>query len=355
MANSYIRRIDKKKQDVRKVAAREIFNLEKLRKIYTSPEDTGEAVLRVFHVQNAPWATRFLLRKFNIDNRDDLVGTDFGRYVRHKRPERRGGKPFLSGKTWKVRHDPWRGISATSFGLDYLKQYKVPEPMSRMGVDVNDTEKMMELNCYNEDDNPVYGYDVYVQRVACYIQHKEVSLEVPTDPDIQNPYFQFPNGGSGGKGEKDPKEYIPNLSTLDNGSAILIFDNSHSGSIADTLIAARQQWESRWRRLPFYLAFESRDMMATDDQLSLQCSKIIMEDLFKGIVTVWDGFLDLAMDHVSILEDKIYEQPADETRAPELWTNSSLWLKVEKLMFLHVDIVKEMSVRLKELTGEFRA
>ncbi|KAK2757958.1 hypothetical protein FQN54_004364 [Arachnomyces sp. PD_36] len=342
---------DKRKADVRKVAAREIFNLEKLRKVYSEPETTGEAVLRVFHVQNAPWATLFLLRKFNIYNRDDIVGTDFGKYVKHKRPERRGGKPFLSGKTWKVRHDPWRGISATSFGLDYLKHYKVPDPVTRGGLDPNDTEKMMELNCYNENDDPVYGYDVYVQRISCYVQHKEVSLEVPNDPDIQNPYHQGENGGSNGNG-KDNKDYFPKLNTLDNGSAILIFDNSHTGSIADTLIAARQTWESRWRRLPFYLALESREMMATDEQLALQCSKIIMEDIFKGIITAWDGFLDLAMDHVSILEDKIYEQPADETRAPELWANSSLWLKVEKLMFLHIDIVKEMAVRLRELTDD---
>lgn len=48
-------------------------------------------------------------------------------------------------------------------------------------------------------------------------------------------------------------------------------------------------------------------------------------------------------------EDKIYESPADESRAPELWTNSNQWLKTEKLMFIHVDIVKEMKTYLKDL------
>lgn len=130
---------------MRKVATQEIFNLQDLRKVYTSPERNDEAVLRVFHVQNAAWATKYLLRKFNIDNRDDLVGTDFGKYLRHKRPEKRGGKPFLSGKTWKVRYDPWRGISKTSFGMDYLKQYQVPDSCEDDGL------KMMELNCYDEE------------------------------------------------------------------------------------------------------------------------------------------------------------------------------------------------------------
>ncbi|PGG95145.1 hypothetical protein AJ79_10227 [Helicocarpus griseus UAMH5409] len=349
--------IDFVKQDenevtIRKVAAQEIYDLEHLRKVYTNPERNSEAVLRVFHVQNAGWATNYLLRKFNIDNRDDLVGTDFGRYVRHKRPERRGGKPFLSGKTWKVQYDPWRGISKTSFGLDYFKQYRVSNPADRQRMaphGVEDALKMMELNCFDENDNPTYGYDVYVQRISCYIQHKQTAIEVPDDPDIRNPY-EPPKTDSAKDRAKN--EYIPRLNTLDNGNAILIFDNSHSNSIEDTLIAARRVWESRWRRLPFFLAFESRDLVATDEQLAFQCSRIILEDIFKALVAEWDSFLDLAMDHVSILEDKIYEQPADETRAPELWMNSNLWLKVEKLMFIHIDVVKEMRPRLVELEDD---
>lgn len=199
-------------------------------------------------------------------------------------------------------------------------------------------------------DNPKYGYDVYVQRVSCYIQHKQTSIEVPTNPDIKNPYIIEPAKTDSAK-NRLKNEYIPRLNTLDNGNAILIFDNSHNNSIEDTLIGARGVWESRWRRLPFFLAFESRDLVATDEQLAFQCSRIILEDIFKALVLEWDAFLDLAMDHVSILEDKIYEEPADETRAPELWLNSSIWLKVEKLLFIHIDIIKEMRPRLRELDG----
>ena len=56
------------------------------------------------HCQNADWAIQFLLHKFNITAKDSLVGTDFGKYVKYKRPERRGGKPFLSGKSWKTTY-----------------------------------------------------------------------------------------------------------------------------------------------------------------------------------------------------------------------------------------------------------
>ena len=116
------------------------------------------------HVQGADWAVHFLLDKYNINSRDDIVGTDFGRYVKYKRPERRGGKPFLSGKSWKTIHDPWRQVSKTSFGLDYLKHYPCERnPMARRG---DSKEKMMELNYYDEHDSPRYGYDVFVQRIV---------------------------------------------------------------------------------------------------------------------------------------------------------------------------------------------
>lgn len=187
-------------------------------------------------------------------------------------------------------------------------------------------------------DNPVYGYDVYVQRVSCYIQHKQTINEQPPTAN---------GDGFNKKETKRPKE------SFDNGNSIVIFDNSQSGSIEDTLVAARQLWECRWRRLPFFLAFESRDLVSNDEQLAFQCSRVILGDIFKVLSETWDGFLNLAMDHVSILEDKVYEQPADETKAPELWTNSSTWLKVEKLIYVHIDAVKDMRAQLQELTGRF--
>ncbi|KAL9625320.1 MAG: hypothetical protein Q9160_000383 [Pyrenula sp. 1 TL-2023] len=336
----------------RKVIAREIVNLKELRDLYASNRSDSSKSLRLFHVQNAPWATRFLLKKFNIHNRDDgLVGTDFGKYARYKRPERRGGKPILTGKTWRVTHDPWRGIARTSFGIDYLKPYRVKEDerrgRSRSREDFEAQNlKMMEFNCYDEEDNPTYGYDIFVQRLSCYVQHKEREPPAPSG-EVENPY----RNGTIKHSDLD-KQYVPKLDTLDNENAIIIFENSHSGSFEDTLIPARQEWEKHWRRLPFYLAYESKDIREDEDLLGLQCARMILDDVFKSVVGNWDTFLDIAQTHVGILEDKIYERPADETRAPELWYNSSSWLKAEKLLFVHMDIVKEMRIRLRELVDD---
>ncbi|KAL8909275.1 MAG: hypothetical protein Q9207_000285 [Kuettlingeria erythrocarpa] len=325
------------KEGMRKVATQEFDSITELRKLYTNPERGSEAVLRVFHVQNAAWATQFLLRKFNISAQDDLVGTDFGHYVKTKHRERRG-KPLLTGRSWKTVHDPWRGVNKTSFGLDYLKSYRVRQ------LELQDRRdaigKMLELNCYDDDGSPGSSWDVYAQRLSCYVQHKVSSVPAAYH-SVENPY----------QATGVRTEHFPRLESLDNGNVIILFDNSCSGSIDDTIITARQQCESRWRRLPFYLAYDSQDV-SNDDRMALECMKIILADLWTSVSESWDCLIDRANVHVDCLQDRIYETPEDESRAPELWTNASNWLKVERLITIHTNLVREMQNNLREMASE---
>ncbi|KAF2195270.1 hypothetical protein K469DRAFT_649019 [Zopfia rhizophila CBS 207.26] len=340
------------KEGRRKIVAQEFQDINGLRKFYKNQDLSQQAALRVIHVQNASWATRFLLRKFNIDASDDLVGTTFGRWAKYERPKLRGGKPVLNGKTFRTQRDPWRGVSRAAFGLDYLRSYA-----KHKMANSNQEMKMMELNHYDAFDNPTYGYDVYVQRLSVYIQRSEDEPSLPVDPDIRNPYneeeyqeyqrLRRQYGASVDANGHD--QYIPKLKTLDNGSTIIIFEQSQSGSVEDTLIGARQEIEQRWRRLTFYLP---REETSNDDRLATECMDFILRDIFKTLAYAWERYLGICETHVSILEDKIYENPADESRAPELWRNSSLWLKIERLMYLHGDIIKEMRNHLKELAED---
>lgn len=319
---------------MRKVAAQEIFGLQSLKKVYTHSPRVGEHFLRIFHVQNADWATGFLLQKFNLINHGNPARSNFGRYITYRRPERRGGKPFLGARSWSMQRDPWRGVSMTSFGLDYLRPY----PASAPGEAVQDKDlslKFADFNEFDEFDNPRRGPDIYVQRVSCYIQHRTGS-RLPPDLDPSdsetNPHARIPG--------KTPSQFI---NSFDNGNAVLIFDNSHTSHIADSLIAARGDWESRWRRLPFILVADGYCIEDSDDLASLLCMRAVIEDVFEAVINQWDVFMDVARSHVDILQEKTYEQPADETKAPELWLNSAAWLKVEKLLILHSQVSKEIS------------
>ncbi|KAF1983503.1 hypothetical protein K402DRAFT_396522 [Aulographum hederae CBS 113979] len=331
----------------RKVYAQEFHNLQSLKEYYADPPYRCPRALRLIHVQNAPWARKFLLRKFNIHHTDDLVGTTFGKWAQFDRPQRRGGKPILNGKSFRVHRDPWRGVSRAGFGMDYLKHYDAT------GLEGNADYKMMGLNNYDAQDSPAHLYDVYVQRLSVYIQHNEGPTKVPDDSEVQNPYIDQQRTRSnrspqlGGYHPKNGDDYVPILHTLDNGSAVIVFEDAQSGSCIDTLIGAREEIETRWRRLTFFLPEASND-----DRLALECMDLILRDIFKGLANAWDMWLKKGQVHVSILEDKIFENPADESRAPELWTNSSQWLKVEKLGMVHLNIIRELQGQLKEMTGD---
>jgi hypothetical protein len=217
--------------------------------------------------------------------------------------------------------------------------------------------KMMELNHYDSLDNPSYGYDAYAQRLSVYVQLAGEKQRRAVGPEIRNPYLhpEFEEDDLGeeqydtSKANGGRKKYVPKLDSLDNGSTIIIFEHSQSGSVYDTLIGARQQMEDRWRKLTFFMP---REDTTTDEQLAVECMDFILRDIFKALALVWEKYINICETHVSILEDKIYENPADESRAPELWTNSSLWLKVERLMSIHMEVVKEMRSYLRDVAHE---
>ena len=233
-----------------KIVAREFRAVHALHSFYKDHNRCVQASLRVFHVQNAPWAVFYLLKKFHIDDRDNLVGMEFANWLKHARPEWRGSKPILKGKTWRTQRDPWRGIRRTAFGTDYLKPCNIRATDEETRAAYHNADaKMMELNDYDDANNPIYTHDVFVQRLSAYIQFRD---GIPPPEDAKNPYGATAhlNGtprekAREGNGER-AKSKLPPLDSLDNGNTIILFENSQTGSVKDTLIGARQQTESRW-------------------------------------------------------------------------------------------------------------
>lgn len=359
-------RWDKAKKGKIKALGQEFKDIHGLRKLYDDTRRCKQAALRVIHVQNAPWAVRFLMHKYNIGPSDDLIGTDFGKWVKFTQPEWRAGRPLLKGKTWRTQRDPWRAIRRTGFGIDYLQAYDIrgdSEGSHLANSDIDrraagpgpDDKKMMELNCYDETDAPCYGWDVVVQRLGVWVQYSEG--EPRTQPGVKNPYVEAEKAW---KDDPEKEEWkhsegtngyvhrpkLPPFASLDNGNTIIIFENSPDNSVTNTLIGARQQIESRWRRLSLYLP---EDDIADDSRLALECTDLILEDVLKAVVANWEHFFNVTESHIAILEDKIYDSPADESRAPELWYNSSAWLKVERLAYIHAETVKELLTHIDDL------
>jgi hypothetical protein len=98
------------------------------------------------------------------------------------------------------------------------------------------------------------------------------------------------------------------------------------------------------------LSYEAVDV-TSDDRLAVEGMKVVTADIFTALSNTWEDLLELSNTHVTILEDKVYSAPDDETRASELWTNNYLWLKVEKLVGLHWDNIKQIRENLLSLTS----
>ncbi|GAB1725678.1 hypothetical protein NU195Hw_g4836t2 [Hortaea werneckii] len=330
------------------VAAQEFQDLGELQRFYEDPKRANSAALRVIHVQNATWATRFLLTKFNIDHPSEIAGMQgFSKWARYERPRQRNGKPFPNGRAFREQTDPWRNISRTAFGLDYLKPYATPHPMERKQQNIFSRKpvdaKMMHLNAY-EDSRTPYGWDVSVQRLSVYVQRSLGKPgKVSPDIEIRNPYAKPQERGHGPAGIREGEV---DLESLDNSNTVIVFETSASMLPRHCLVQPRNDFEKRWRRLSFYL---KREEAFNDAQLAAQCTNMVLTDVFHGLAVVWDDLLSTATDHVNILEDKIYENPADESRSPELWTNQAAWLKVNKIMWIHQDLVKQMQSQLRAL------
>ncbi|RPB21442.1 hypothetical protein L211DRAFT_851420 [Terfezia boudieri ATCC MYA-4762] len=340
----------KDENDFRRVITRKFKKLEELRSVYRT-ERSEANILRIFHVQNCSWGEDYLMRKHAFDaharihtssGNSSTGPTDFGRWVKERRPPRRLGKLMMSSRAWKTHSDPWRGVAKTAFGIDYMKAYSCEvdeEPRRRtLGEDgdaeVGERDRVLGLQGFDDEDNTIHAYNIYSQRLAVYVQYKYCTPPAP-HPDVVCP--------SGNNPRMSVKRY-------DNGNTILIIDNSHTNSIYDTLTPARGHLESKWRRLPF-TAKELFDGIEGDKEahINMYCMKAIVQDIFKALVSTWGKVLELSWEHVSILEDSIYEQPADESRAPELWENSAFWNRYEKLMFYHVDTMNDM----RRYLGEF--
>ena len=339
-----------------RVRSYEYNRVEQIKRLYRNRGRTDESILRVFHVQNFRDATEYLLGKFMI--RDDvapLIRSNFGRYVLQPKPDRRGGSPKPSSRTWDTEHDPWRGISKTSLLVDYLRYYDVsgadsdfcePDAHEHRYSRAKAAEvKVMELNGYTEQDDPTYKYDVCVQRSGLYVQYRNSSVANTDDGETENPY-QVPLRVPAGR----KANYIPDLDNLDNGNAIIFFDDSMSGNIYDTLIPARRGLEDRWRRVLFHLGTETSSPIQ-NSELGFECMKAITDDYFKrGLKLAWKSLLERSYEHVSILQNKIFEEPADESRAPELWTNSAMWLVLDKTLARQKTATEDMQAYLSKLT-----
>lgn len=151
------------------------------------------------------------MQKYNITQNHDRSRNAFSQWAKYDKPQRRGGRPMLTARAFRVDKDPWREVWRTGFGFDYLRYFKT-EHMHHAPAAAQDF-KLMELNKWEENTEgnsyPTHGYDVYVQRLSIYVQRNMSNLvstaeereEMP-NPHVRRTSVPDADAQNGGAGEK---------------------------------------------------------------------------------------------------------------------------------------------------------
>lgn len=335
--------------------------------------------LRIVHVQNSLWGRDFMFKKYGIadPSNPQRDGNAFAKWAQFSKPQRRNNRPVLNARAFRVDKSPLRNVWRIGFGADYLRYFAPSHmtPQNENGRDVTSADaeeyKLLSMNRWiasdGENSYAANGFDCYVQRLSVYIQrnmadaglanedwnYAAASSYAPRDSEeLERAERDEQKTGKNVqeiKFKKQKEQFSHYRDDFDNGTTIIVFESSHSGLVSDTLIQARAEIEKKWRRLFTDLP---RDDFATDSLLALECIDVAIGYILSGLIGSWDKLLSKLEEHVDILEEKIYENPADESRAPELWQNQNLWLKVEKLLYVQMEAFTTLRQYLRELSTE---
>ena len=208
---------------------------------------------------------------------------------------------------WRPADDRTWEVVRTAFGLEYL----VPQPpgtYSALEDEGNSTEPGIRSSKVVQTV-PDYG----LQRLSIYIQ-----LNKAEDHSVQL--------------SQVAKDRLP--FTLDN--SVIVCDSMYKGVRTGELISGRGAWQHLY------------------DDLEVEDTPIvsaIIQLLFDTIAGKWSAYVLSMHNHIAALEEIIYDQPADDRRAPVLWSISKQLLQAERLMKFHMLLLENVQRDLTDLIG----
>ena len=208
---------------------------------------------------------------------------------------------------WRPTDDRTSEIVRTAFGLEYL----VPQPLVSYSTPENERNSKRSGIKGSRMVQPVPDYGL--QRLSVYIQLNKVE-----DPAVQ--LGQFP---------KDETPFILN-------NSVIVCDSMYKGVPTGELISGRGAWQHLYDDL---------------DVVETPILSAVIQLIFDTIAGKWSAYVLSMHNHIAALEEIVYDQPADDSRAPTLWIISKQLLQAERLMKFHVLLLENVQRDLSNLPG----
>ena len=119
-------------------------------------------------------------------------------------------------------------------------------------------------------------------------------------------------------------------------SNILIFDCTSSPLASEDLIAGVEPWTEL-----------VQDLNAAKNQAADQPSPIaVIRFLFDVIAERWGEFIISMHKQITSIEEKIYNNPADDAQSATLWSISKQTLQAQRLLGSHIQLLQRVQDRL---------
>lgn len=211
---------------------------------------------------------------------------------------------------WKPAAFKVHNVMRAGFGLEYLVLRRPTVPTDGF----NGTQSKRRSHEEDEDHSSKVP-EARLQRLSVYIQLKKPHAKPPAEP---------------AKGTIHPNA-IPRQASFTLENTMIIFDSMHKDVSADELIPGKRSWQ----QLP-----DEFDLVDSTRGNSIAFATVQM--IFNAIAEKWSSYILSMHNYIVSLEEVIYEQPANDERAPELWNISKQLLQAERLIKLHILLLENV-------------
>lgn len=292
-------------------------------------------------MENRPQILEDIFSIFKLSSTDfSRYGTEFRHFALNDFTERRSGRQTWF---WRPSFDKTRNVLRLAFSLEYHtpRTFDPDVNAHTKGVEPDDdVESSNTGSSKGSGGSSAPEYEFHRKRLSIYIQHKRsnhlhqmspnrVRGEATTGP------AQGPSQGHGVHTEKSDAPSMQNIQdTISSENSILIVEKTLTSG--NSIFQAEDQWKQLWTDSEISLFPPGeRDGTAT-----LELLQAIVRFSFNKIVSDWRGYIKVMDSHISLLEERIYARPEDDSQAKELWRTSKQLLDMEKLLISQTFLIK---------------
>ncbi|KAL8809217.1 MAG: hypothetical protein Q9200_003615 [Gallowayella weberi] len=286
--------------------------------------------LRVIYVQDDINTSKQLISDFHIDspafsrNRTKFCDWVFGEDIEHL--------SVWQTAFWRPSYDRSRNVVRAAFGLEYL----VPQLHSVSLVESHARfSKVPRLKPWVESPQDVH--DNSLQRLSVYVQLPRAQSTSPSTLGAPTGIDQFAQGDMPIHGISRVQK-----ARLACESTVIVLD-SHRKAIATAPLIAG---EEPWQQLLDFLDDPPQD------QSSYRLALAVVELTFESVAARWSHYILSMHNYIASVEERVYENPADDTRTNALWSVSKQLLQAERLLKFHILLLENIQNDFRGLEEE---